>query len=260
MALVHGLYYLKKLAYLFFCVATSMPTLLEPPTIISLKTRPHTLKASRTVRKIRLSHSTRNISNIFHITRILRRFLLDTTATASLALEEQATDGTFALVSSIDAAIFEFLLGPAFVAHDVAAGGDETLFSFVRGARETGDTYLVHADGADRFDWGVVGRGMAEDVVADVGPEAFGCVVRSGRCILKCLITSILAIISLGCLIRRILLLGSVRVICARAKNWHFGFLSRVSEYLRSQQVDQLVCGFGGVGLEWDYHCDYIAK
>jgi hypothetical protein len=211
---------------------TSTPTLLEPPTIISLKTRPHTLKASRAVRKICLSHSTRNISNIFHITRILRRFLLDTTATASLALEKQATDGTLALVSSTNTIIFEFLLGPAFVAHYVAAGGDEALLSFVRGARETGDTYLVHADGTNGFDRVIVGRGAAEDVVADVGPEAFRCVVRSGRCILRCLVTSILTIISLGCLVRSIPLLGSVGVICARAKNRHFVSILGMSEFL----------------------------
>jgi hypothetical protein len=233
-ALVLGLCYLIKLAYLFFCIATSTPTLLEPPTIISQKPRPQTLKASRNVRKIRLSHSTRNNSNILHITRILRRFLLDTTTTASLALEEQATDGTLALVSSIDTVIFEFLRGPAFVAHYVAAGGDEALLSFVRGAWETGDTYLVQADGTYCFNGGIVGRGVAEDVVADVGPETLRCVVRSGRCILRCLITSILTIVSLGCLVRRILLLGSVGVVCAGAKNWHFGFLSRMSEYLRS--------------------------
>ncbi|KAH6970108.1 hypothetical protein DER45DRAFT_77895 [Fusarium avenaceum] len=211
------------------------PTLLEPPTIISLKPRPHTLKTGRTVGKIGLSHGERNISNIIHITRILRRLLLDATATTSLALNNQATDRTLALISSIHIFI-EFLFGPAFVAQDVAAGGDLALLSFVRGAWETGDTYLVPADGTNGFDGGIVGRGMAEDVFADVGPETFRCIVqsRSGRHLLECLVTSILTIISPGYLVSRVSLLGSGGASRIRINSRHFVFLLRISEYLRS--------------------------
>lgn len=202
---------------------TATPTLLEPPTIVRLKPRPHTLKARRTIWKIRLSHSERHIFNILHITRILRRFLLDATATTSLALNNQATDRTLALVSSIHIVI-EFLLGPAFVAQDVATGGDQALLSFVRGAWETGDTYLVPADGTNGFDGGVVGRGVTEDVFADVGPETFRCIVqsRSGRHLLECLVTSILTIISLSCLVSRVSLLGSVGAGRIRTNSRHF--------------------------------------
>jgi hypothetical protein len=213
-----------------------MPTLLEPPTIVSLKPRPHTLKTGRTVWKIRLGHSERHIPNILHIARILRRFLLDATVTASLALNNQATDRTLALFSSIHVVIFEFLLGPAFVAHDVAAGGVQALFPFVRGARETGDTYLVPADGTNGFDGGIVGRGVAEDVFANVGPETLRCIVqsRSERRVLSCLITSILTIISPGYLVSRTSLLGTVGAGRTRTINRHFVFLLWIPGYLRS--------------------------